>query len=309
MLLAQIEAFVEIAWQGTMRKASETIHLGQPALSARIVGLEEYLGAPLFDRQKRGMVLTPAGRAYLPHAEKLLEAARFGIAVVRDLESGRAGEVVIGATSAISAYVLPELIARFRKSWPTVRVFVRTQPSEGVAELVLRGDAHVGLVRDHRVDHLIRHAIYEEELALVARSNHPLTAKPTLAPSELQKATIILLDRRWPSTEFMRNLFAAKAAVALDTIEIDNVELAKRLVARGLGVAMIPMTAVASEIKRGDFVQLKIRGTRSISRKVLVLERPGNPGWPPLDDIRRLMHAIPEFVPGAIAVGEEALEQ
>ena len=303
MLLAQVEAFVEIAWQGSMRQAGETIHLSQPALSSRIVGLERELGVRLFDRRKRGMTLTPAGRAFLPHAERLLETARSGIATVRDFAGGRAGEIIVAATPAISTYVLPELIRRFRARWPTVRMFVRTLPSEGVADLVLRGDAHLGIVREHRIDHLRHHPIYEEELVLVAHPGHPLVGGDPVDLTRLRQTTLILLDRRWPSTEFIRGLSGEDDGDLLDTIEIDNVELAKRLVGRGVGVAMLPMTAIASEIERSELVRLQLGEVRRVARKVLVVERASALSWSPLDDLRELLDEIPDFVPGAAAVG------
>ena len=93
MLMTQIEAFVEVAQHGTMRRASEALHLSQPAVSARIMLLERSLGARLFDRKKQGMTLTPVGKVLLPHALRALEAAEAGAASVRDFELGRAGEL------------------------------------------------------------------------------------------------------------------------------------------------------------------------------------------------------------------------
>ena len=107
MLLAQIEGFIEIARLGNMRRAADALSISQPALTARLQALEEELAAPLFRRTHTGMVLTPAGRAFLPHADRAIEAIRSGGSLVRELEHGVVGELALAVAPAVSAYVLP----------------------------------------------------------------------------------------------------------------------------------------------------------------------------------------------------------
>jgi len=98
VLIKQIEAFVEVVRRGTVSRAAEALGVTQPALTARLHGLERELGQMLFARSGRGVRLTDAGRAFLPHAERTLLAVADGRAAVADLASGRAGRLVIGAT-------------------------------------------------------------------------------------------------------------------------------------------------------------------------------------------------------------------
>ena len=88
LLLTQVEGFIEVARQGNMRRAAFALSIGQPALTARLQALEEELGTALFRRTHSGMVLTPAGRAFLPHADRAMEAIRSGGSLVRELEHG-----------------------------------------------------------------------------------------------------------------------------------------------------------------------------------------------------------------------------
>lgn len=301
VLMAQIEAFVEVARQGTMRQASESLHLSQPAVSARIMGLERALGARLFDRKKQGMTLTPVGKVLMPHALRALEAAEAGAASVRDFELGRAGELVIAATPAISTYVMPEVLSRFRGQRPTVRIVLTTRNSEEIDDIVLRGDAHVGLVRDHRVDYLVKEPLYSEELVLVAHRDHMFGGREYVSAFELLDVTLVLLDRRWASSAVLFELFATTGSLPVDTIQSESVELAKQLVRRGVGVAMLPMTAVATELSAGDLVRIPVKDARPVARRVLLVERPGAPAWAPLDDFRILVRRIPAFVSGTFS--------
>ena len=146
MLLANVESFLEVARQGNMRRAAETLYVSQPTLTARIQALEAELEATLFRRSRSGMTLTAAGRAFMPYAERALESLRGGTALVRDVERGVAGELAIGAAAAVSAYVLPELLARFTAEHPDVRLLVRTGHSEELVDAVVRGEVALGLV-------------------------------------------------------------------------------------------------------------------------------------------------------------------
>ena len=103
MDVPRLEAFLEVARLGSMRAAARSLHLGQPALSARIIALEDELGARVFERTKRGVHLTLAGRALVPHAERALEAIESGRSAVSQVEQGDDGELVIAAASAINA--------------------------------------------------------------------------------------------------------------------------------------------------------------------------------------------------------------
>ena len=158
MDVPRLEAFVEVARLGSMRAASRSLHLGQPALSARIATLEDELGARVFERTKRGVRLTSAGHALLPHAERVLESVAAGRTAVSQVEQGDEGELVIAAASAINASLVPELVARFRRFHPGVHLYVHTGSAERVAEQVAFGIAQLGLVRERgdRLDPRLR---------------------------------------------------------------------------------------------------------------------------------------------------------
>jgi len=308
VLLAQLEAFVTLAHQGRMRHAGERLHLSQPALSARIAGLETELGARLFERGRSGMVLTPAGRAFLVHAERALEAVEAGTRIVHDVEDGQDGLLVIGAAPAVSAYVVPELIARLRRFFPGVRVSVRTGHSEEIVELVATGDAQVGLVRELRDERLRSEVLYEEELVLVARPDHPFAREGTIPLSRLRDATLILFDRTSSYYDLTHALFRDAGVSPYSTIEADNIETAKRMVARGIGVALLPTTAAAEAIDSHELARIDLSEARAIRRRVAAIERPGQSEWAPMTTFWSLLRSIPTFIPGATPVAKPGAE-
>src|SRR5919201_823504 len=166
----QLEAFVAVAQLGSVTRAANALFVTQPALTARLNALERDVGASLLVRRRGGVRLTEAGRAFLPYAERALQAVAEGRQVLSELERGIVGHVAIGASPAVSTYALPSILKRFQQTHPDVQVAVRTGHSEEVAELVKRDDVAVGLSRALSDPDLEWFTLYEDELVLVV---HP----------------------------------------------------------------------------------------------------------------------------------------
>jgi DNA-binding transcriptional LysR family regulator len=302
MDVPRLEAFLEIARLGSMRSASRSLHLGQPALSARIATLEDEIGARLFERTKRGVRLTLAGRALLPHAERVMEALEAGRSAVSQVEQGDEGELVIAAASAVNASLVPELLVRLRRYHPGVHVFVHTGTPERIIELVAFGSAQLGLIRETRPirdPRLIVTALYEEELLLAARPEHPFVAEGPIPISRLGDATLIFFDRGSDDHDLTQTLLKEADVAPYGVIEVDSVDTARRLTARGLGVSLLPSTAVMPEIEAGRLAPVGLADTPRIRRRVIALERAEASAWPPVETLRRLLAEAATFLPGA----------
>jgi DNA-binding transcriptional LysR family regulator len=302
MLLAQIEGFIEIARQGNMRRAAFALSISQPALTARLQGLEGELSATLFRRTHSGMVLTPAGRAFLPHADRAVEAIRSGSSLVRAVEHGVIGEVALAVAPAVSAYVLPEILVRFVERHPDVRLLVRTGHSEEIVDLVAQGEVALGIVRELRDARVRSRSLYEDELVLVARPDHPFAVAGRVDVSEIRHAQLILFDRTSSYYDVTNALFRIAGVVPRGVTEVDNIEAAKRMVERGLGVALLPGTAVADTLSSGTLREIDLVGTPTIRRRIVAVERVGaNPMSPFMTTLWELLDRIPELIPRAMA--------
>ena len=302
MDVPRLEAFLEIARLGSMRSASRSLHLGQPALSARIATLEDEMDARLFERTKRGVRLTLAGRALLPHAERAMEAIEAGRSAVSQVEQGDEGELVIAAASAINSSVVPELLARLRRFHPGVHLYVRTGSAERIVELVAFGSAHLGLIRETRPlrDTRLRVTpLYEERLLLTARPEHPFVAEGPIPMARLADATLIFFDRASDDYELSQSLLREAGVTPYGVIEVDGVDTARRLVARGLGVALLPSTAAVPEFEAGRLAPVGLADVPQIRRRVIALERAEPSTWPPVVTLRGLLADVATFVPGA----------
>lgn len=272
MLLARVEAFLAVARTGNLSRAADELFLTQPALTARLKGLEQELSVALFVRTSRGMRLTEAGRAYVPYAERSLAALREGEERLRLLRRA-GGSLTIAAAPGVCTYMLPPLLERFTTAYPRIEIAVRTGHSEDVLEMVLREDAHLGLGREIRHPDVERVRLYEDELVLVVGAHHPLAARGEAAVSDIGQERIIMFDRASSYYELTRALVLSAGLPAPRAMELDNIEGAKRMVERGLGVALLPRSAVTRDVAEGRLCLVRVTDGTAIRRPIVAIRR------------------------------------
>lgn len=273
MLFSQLEGFVEAARRGSVSRAAEALYVTQPALTARLKSLERQLGAALLIRTGRGVRLSEAGRVFLPHAQRALEAVGEGQRLVSEAARGGAGELALGAAPAVSTYVLPAILERFHSHHPAVRLSVRTGHSEEVLELVLREQVQIGLVRALRHPDIESLPLYEDELVLVANPAHRFAERGEIAVEEMSEEQLILFDRTSSYHDLTSAFFREAGVVPRGVMELDNIDATKKMVRQGLGVALLPHTAVAEELEAGNLRSVRIADAPRVARRIVAIRR------------------------------------
>lgn len=258
--LLQLEGFLEVARRGSVSRAAEALFITQPTLTARLHGLERELGTKLFLRTPRGMRLTDAGRAWVPFAERAMRALAEGRDALEQVKTASAGHLIIGSALAVSTYILPDLLERFVAAHPRVEVAVRTGHSEDVVEMVLRDEVQLGLGRAISHPDLDLHPFHREELTLVCAPDHPFVKRRTVTLAEVTNEKLIMFDRTSSYYEITQSAFITAGVRLRRFMEMDSIEAAKKMVERGLGVALLPKTAVVREVDSGTMNRVRLRG-------------------------------------------------
>lgn len=274
-----MQAFVAIVRSGGFTAASAALHLSQPAISRRLRLLEREVGAPLFDRLGRGVVLNDAGRAFLPHAEALLASMRDGVDAVRALRGTGQGAVTLAVVGTLASTTLTERLRRFREDHPGIDLRLRTALSAEVHALVLRGDATLGLRYgpDPHPD-LESSTIYQEPLVPVCPAGHRLARRRAVPTRELAgERWIGFPSRRGAAGEPYALAFEQRLAAgglgAAEIVPIDSLTAQKRMVEAGFGLALLPRSSVGEELRAGTLRALPVRALRATIPVVLIHRR------------------------------------
>jgi DNA-binding transcriptional LysR family regulator len=293
-MLAQLEAFVEVARRRSVTAAAQALFVTQPALTSRLNSLESTLGTRLLHRRRRGGAqLTEQGRVFLAYAERAVEAVREGRLVLDALAEGRAGQVAVGCSPAVSTYVLPTILRRFAETHPGVQLAVRTGHSEEVIELIKREQVEIGLVRALPDPQVEAFTLYEDRLVLVVHPSHPFAAAGRARLEQLSGERFILFDRESSYHELTSALFRRAGVTPRGLMELDNIDAAKKMVEEGLGMTLLPRIAVAEEAAAGRLVLVEIAGVEPLRRPIVAV-RAANapPPSPAAADFLELLRAL-----------------
>jgi DNA-binding transcriptional LysR family regulator len=275
-MLPQIEAFLEVARRRNLSRAAEALFVSQPTLTARLQSLEASLGERLFVRTRRGMRLTEAGEAFLPYAEHAVTALADGRERLDELRRGVAGRLVLGAPPTVSTYTLPALLARFSAAHPNVRLAVKTGTSEEVLEMVLHDQVQLGIIRSLAHQEVESVPLYTDALVLIAGPGHRLASSRTgrrVRLADLAGEVLVLFGRSSSYLEFTTATFRQAGVLPNSVLELDNIEAAKKMVERGLGVSLVPASTVAAELAAGTLTEIELVDAAPARREIVAVRR------------------------------------
>jgi DNA-binding transcriptional LysR family regulator len=275
-MLPQIEAFLEVARRQNLSRAAEALFVSQPTLTARLQSLEAALGEQLFIRTRRGMRLTEAGDAFLPYAEHALAALADGRERLAELRRGVAGRLVLGAPPTVSTYTLPALLARFSAAHPGVRLTVKTGTSEEILDMVLHDQVQLGIIRALASQEIETIPLYTDTLVLIAGPGHRLARSPAgrqARMADLAGEVLILFGRSSSYLEFTTATFRQAGVLPGSVLELDNIEAAKKMVERGLGVSLVPASTVAGELAAGTLARIELVDAAPARRQIVAVRR------------------------------------
>lgn len=243
--LNDLQAFTALVKLGSFRKAAESIHISQPALSRRIEKLEETLGVRLFERTTRRVYLTSVGQAFAPSAEQLLDDLDAALLSIREVSSSRLGHVTIACVPSAAHYFLPTVIAQYRLRYPRIRVKLFDASANEVLNAVKSGEADfgVGFVGSQDAD-IEFEQLLQDRFVVACRRNHPLASKKSVSWREFYEHEYVSVDKTSGNRLLLDQALTAVAPRAPSVCETRHVTTALGLVEAGLGVAAVPSMAM-----------------------------------------------------------------
>jgi len=250
MDLRQLEYFTAIVKEGSLTAAAKRCRIAQPSLSQQLRALEDELGEALVHRKPRGVETTAAGKILLEHAERVLEEARLLRERFTQRRDSHEGSVIFGMIPTIAPYLLPKLLAPFRKAFPKIDVQVREARTQGLIKLVVDGSIEFAILSDVTAQDQKRWSLhvrelFHEPLMLAVPLSHPLAeGSQAPLPEQLLPETLIHLRDGHCLTD--RTLKVCKLDRLDPRLECDQLETALAMVEAGLGISIVPELAVRS---------------------------------------------------------------
>lgn len=259
--LIQLETFRRLAIERNFTRTAESLNLTQPAVTQHVRALQEHFKVKLVDLVGRRTVLTAAGILLAKRAENLLGNVAALERDMREFAELRSGELRLGATVTIGAYALPALVARFRASYPDIRLHVEIANTLAIAEAVKMGRVSLALVEGPLDDPELDIAPYaQDELVLVAAPDHPLAKRrKSIDASDLVGVPFVTREEGSGTRAQVDDELRAAGVNQIVALTLPTGEGIVRAVGLGIGVAIVSKLVVESAIAEKRVVRIRIR--------------------------------------------------
>lgn len=271
MELRQLRYFLAIAEQGSFSKAAATVYVAQSALSHQQALLEEELGQPLFHRLPRGVELTPAGRAFHPHALSILRQVEDARHSVSQAEGEVVGKVIFGIPHSVSQALALPLLKAVRAALPRVELELTEELTGNLIPQLRTGLIHLAvLFDDGQLDEFRCHPLLEEALLLISPADAPDAPCGPISLRDALRLPLILPA----SPHGVRPIVEAaakQAGLAAPNVvaDISSISILRTSLLAGLGHTLLPPMPLQRELERGELHAVPI-APETLTRRVML---------------------------------------
>lgn len=275
MELRQLKYFVAACEAGSLLKASARLHVAQPALGQQITALEAELGARLLERSSRGVALTETGKVFLDYARLILNDVERAREAVRDSSRVPQGDVSLGLTTTVALAATLPILRACRERLPNVKLKIVEAYSGFLREHLQSGRLDLALLYDDPLNTgLSWQPLLDDRLVFVTRADNPIAERLTLA--EAVKSPLVLPGREHGLRRIIDEACAPERLELNVVAEIEALSSVKQATEAGIGDTVLPLGAVAQEVKEGRLRTALIDDER-MARRVICAVHAGRP--------------------------------
>ncbi len=267
-VLPLLETFCAVAELGSITRAAEHLNLTQPAVTRQLRTLERQLGAVLVTRTPQGVTLTSVGQAVLPHARQALAAVRGLQQAALEASAAHTSRLRIAAGLMVMLYVLPPVVSAFRGAHPHVEVDLQPLHQRVAVERLLEYEVDAAVIASPvRSPQMNAIPILHDPLLLVTAPSHALSSL-----DDLRDRTLLVL----PVTTGLHEQISTalrQRGIPARLVEYPTAETIKTAVGLGMGISILPLSAVRSEVDAGTLAATAIAGWPEGERVIHALVR------------------------------------
>jgi DNA-binding transcriptional LysR family regulator len=262
MEVRQLQIFSTLAEELNFTRTAERVHTVQSNVTAQIKALEDELGAPLFDRLGKKVVLTDAGRGFLPFAVQALAAMEQG---QRALQAGAepSGLLRIGAPESVLTYRLPQVLRTYRRRFPNVELRFLPYADSNLCSMLETGKFDMAIFMSDASPTGAFHSIRlrTERVFLLSDLSHPLARQRVVRPADLAGQMMLLTEAGCGYRHKLDQILTMRNIRLGNVTEFSSVEAIKQCVIAGMGLALLPAIVVARELRQHQFKALHWAGS------------------------------------------------
>jgi len=255
--IQNLSAFIAVSDTGSFSRAAEQLFITQPAVSKRIASLESELNTHLFDRIGKKVLLTEAGYALLPSAQRILAELDESKRAIGNLNEKVSGHLKIATSHHIGLHRLPPVLRAFTNDYPAVDIDIRFMDSEEACHCVLKGEVELAIATlpEQEWQHLRHQTIWRDPLDIVISSRHPDATAEKFSVKKLQKLPAILPAKNTFTRLLLEQALGLNEQNLNIAMETNYLETIKMMVSIGLGWSVLPVSMLSS-----DIVKMNIEG-------------------------------------------------
>ncbi|MHB1628607.1 MAG: LysR substrate-binding domain-containing protein [Bacilli bacterium] len=275
-ILEPWRTFLTVANEGSISRAARKLRVSQPAVSQQMKQLEQIYRTPLFDRRRKGMALTEAGRILQREASRINDLIVLSLEQVGNAADAQSGTLAMGASMTIAEYVVPTALAMFRRLRPLVRVRLFTGNSEEIGRQVANADLLIGLIEAPLYDtRIIQRAFLDDELGAIVSPRHSLAKRETLLLRDLTGDRLLVRETGSGTRTVLEEALRTEDLSLRDFsvfLESNNPQTLKALVESGYGISIMSKWAVQDAVADGRLVFVPF-ANRAVKRSFLMAWR------------------------------------
>lgn len=259
----RLQVFFTVAKQLSFTKAAEQLFMTQPAVTFQVKQLEEHFNARLFERSHGRIALTPAGRVVMEYAEKILGMSEEMETRVGELTGTISGPLLLGASTTIAEFMLPQVLGEFKARYPQVQTHMTVANSETIENRVADHSLDLGLIESPtHLPHVYIEVVCEDELLLICAPGHKLAKSKSVEPQQIMAESYVSREVGSGTRDFVDN-YLRECKVAPEDLnivmELGSPEAIKGVVETGLGVSIVSRATIAKELKLKTLVAVPLR--------------------------------------------------
>ena len=264
MEIRQLRAFVAIAESGTFTAGALRVHVTQAAISMQIRQLENEIGARVFVRAPRHVILTEAGEQLLRRARHILREHDAALDEIAELAGAERGRLRIGSASAmVLTEQLPSVLKELRKQHPAAEIAVTSGTSEVLVDQILAGEVDIAFVSlPVDVRGIKTERLSEDQLVAIASPRHKLAKQRTISAYTLAGERLILGERGGNTRRLIDQFFAQAGVTLRVAMELSRQQAIRRMVEEDMGVGIVPLQSVKEEVEKGKLIRWWIEGAQ-----------------------------------------------